>query len=137
MSKRTKQVADTIQRVLGDVVQNELKDPRVGFATITGVEVSADLQYARVRVSIMGDEAQRKETMQGLRSARGYLRRRVAEELNHLRFVPSLRLEEDTSLDYSLRINELLREVEREREERDQTRTGTGEQDDLTIEGNE
>jgi ribosome-binding factor A len=118
MSKRTRQVADTIQRVLGDVIQNELKDPRVGFATVTNVEVSADLQHAWVRISIMGDETQRTDTMQGLSSARGFLRRRLAEEMNYLRSVPELRLELDTSLDYSLRINELLEEVERERLER-------------------
>ncbi len=118
MSKRTRQVADTIQRVLGDVIQNQLKDPRIGFATVTNVEVSADLQHAWVRISIMGDEAQRTETMQGLTSARGFLRRRLAEEMNYLRSVPELRLELDTSLDYSLRINELLEEVERERLER-------------------
>jgi ribosome-binding factor A len=118
MSKRVKQVADTIQRILGDVIQSELKDPRVGFATVTAVQVSADLQHARVFISVMGDEQQQKETMQGLKSARGFLRRRVADEMNHLRFVPELRLELDTSLDYSMHIEALLQEVERERLER-------------------
>ncbi|NJN67860.1 MAG: 30S ribosome-binding factor RbfA [Chloroflexaceae bacterium] len=117
MTRRTRQVADSIQRILGDVIQNELQDPRVGFATVVGVDVSADLQHARVRISVMGDEAQRSETMLGLKSARGFLRRRVAEELNHLRCVPDLRLELDTSLDHSLRIDEVLREVARERGE--------------------
>jgi ribosome-binding factor A len=119
MSKRTQQVADTIQRVLSEVVQYELKDPRVGFATVVGVDVSADLQHARVRISVMGDEQQRLETMEGLQSARSFLRRRVAEEMRHMRFIPDLILELDTSLDYSMRINELLREVERERREND------------------
>ncbi len=118
MSKRVKQVADTIQRILGDVIQSELKDPRVGFATVTAVQVSADLQHARVFISVMGDEQQQKETMQGLKSARGFLRRRIADEMNHLRFVPELRLELDTSLDYSMHIEALLQEVERERLER-------------------
>jgi ribosome-binding factor A len=118
MSKRTRQVADTIQQVLGDVIQSEIKDPRVGFATVVGVEVSADLQHARVRISLMGDDDQRHQTMEGLQRAKGFLRRRVAEELRYLRFVPELRLEMDTSLDYSIHINELLRDVERERIER-------------------
>jgi ribosome-binding factor A len=116
MSRRTRQVADTMQRILGEVIQNELKDPRVGFATVVGVEVSSDLQHAWVRISIMGDDEQRTQTMEGLQSARGFLRRRVAEELKYLRSVPELRLELDTSLDYSMHIEELLREVERERE---------------------
>jgi ribosome-binding factor A len=115
MAKRTRQVADQIQQILGQVIQNELKDPRIGFATVVGVEVSADLQVAWVRISVMGDDVQRDDTMLGLQHARGFLRRRVAEELNHLRFVPELRLKLDTSLDYSMRINEILREVEHER----------------------
>lgn len=115
MSKRTQQIADAIQRVLGEAIQYELKDPRVGFATVTGVDVSADLQHARVRVSVMGDEAQATETMQALHHARSFLRRKVAEELRHMRFIPELHLQRDTSLDYSMRINELLDEVERER----------------------
>jgi ribosome-binding factor A len=115
MSKRTQQIGDTIQRVLGDVIQTELKDPRVGFATVVGVEVSSDLRYARVRISVMGDDETRTETMRGLHSARRFLRRRVAEELSHLRSAPELRLELDTSLDYSMHIDEVLREVEHER----------------------
>ncbi len=115
MSKRTRQIAERIQHVIGDVIQNEMQDPRIGFATVVGVEVSADLQYARVRVSVMGDTEEQQDTMQALQHARGFLRRRVAEELSHLRMVPELRLELDTSLDYSMRINQLLREVEHER----------------------
>lgn len=113
--QRLQQVADTIQQVLGDVIQNELKDPRVGFATVTGVEVSADLQRATVRVSVMGEPAEQAETMQALQRARGFMRKRVAEEMRHMRFVPELRIVQDTSLDYSIRIAEVLREVEEER----------------------
>jgi ribosome-binding factor A len=125
MSKRTRQVADTIQRVLGDVIQNELKDPRVGFTTVTGVDLSKDLHYARVRVSVMGDEQERAETMAGLKSAAGFLQRCVARELNHLRSVPELRLEMDTSLDYSIHINQLLREVADEEHQTRQDRDTT------------
>ncbi len=115
MNKRTRQIGDEIQRILGEVIQYELKDPRVGFATVVGVEVSADLQVARVRVSVMGSDEERNETMQALKRARGFLRHKVAEELSHMRFVPELRLELDTSLDYSMRIEEVLREVDAER----------------------
>lgn len=116
MSKqRLRQVADEIQRIVGETIQYELKDPRVGFATVTGVEVSADLQRATVRVSIMGDPAEQAATMEGLQRARGFLRKRVAEEMSHMRFIPELRIVHDTSLDYSLRIEEVLREVEEQR----------------------
>jgi ribosome-binding factor A len=114
MSKRTQQVSDEIQRILSEVIQYELKDPRVGFATIVGVDMSADLQHASVRVSVM-DETQRADTMEGLERAKGFMRRRVAQELRHLRAVPELHLKLDTSLDYSMRIDEVLRQVEQER----------------------
>jgi ribosome-binding factor A len=113
--QRVQQVADTIQRVLGEAIQNELKDPRIGFATVTAVEVSADLQHARVQISVMGSAEEQQETMAGIQRARGFLRRRIAEELRHMRFVPELHFTLDTSLDYSLRIGTLLREVEDER----------------------
>ena len=117
MSKRTQQVADTIQRVLGEVIQYEIKDPRVGFATITGVEVSGDLQHATVRISVMGDDEEKEATMAGLQRARGFMRKRVAEELRHMRFVPDLHLQLDTSLDYSIKIDEVFRQIELERRE--------------------
>ncbi|SRR5215207_5435181 len=116
MSKRTQQVGDEIQRILGELIQYELKDPRVGFATVVAVDVSADLQHATARISVLGDETQRQETMEGLERARGFMRRRIAQELRHLRSVPELRLALDTSLDYSMHIDEVLRQVAEERE---------------------
>src|SRR5215211_6350135 len=114
MSKRTQQVADEIQRIVSEVIQYELKDPRVGFATVVGVDLSADLQHAKVRISVL-DESQRADTIEALERAKGFIRRRVAQELRHLRSVPELHLMLDTSLDYSLHINEVLRQVEEER----------------------
>ena len=114
MSRRTEQVGDEIQRVLGEVIQNEVKDPRVGFVTVTGVTVTPDMSRANVRLSIMGDEAERKETMKALERARGFLRRRVGEEVT-LRTVPEIVLHLDRSLDHALRITELLRDIEEER----------------------
>ena len=116
MSKRTLQVSDEMQRILSEVIQYELKDPRVGFATVVGVNMSADLQHATVRISVM-DETQRADTMEGLQRAKGFMRRRVAQELRHLRAVPELHLLLDTSLDYSIHIDEVLRQVELERRE--------------------
>src|SRR6185295_17509680 len=117
MSKRTEQVGDAIQRILSELIQYELKDPRVGFATVVGVDVSGDLQHARVRISVMGDETQRRETMEGLERAKGFLRRHIAQELRHLRMVPDLQIVLDTSLDYSLHIDDVLRQVAHERAE--------------------
>jgi ribosome-binding factor A len=114
MSKRTIQIGDEIQRILGEVIQTEMKDPRVGFVTVTGVTVTPDLLRANVRVSILGDDDQRKATMQVLERAKGFLRRRVGDELT-LRQVPELRLHLDTSLDHAMHIGKLLHEIEEER----------------------
>jgi ribosome-binding factor A len=114
MSKRTEQIGDEIQRLLGEVIQTEVKDPRVGFVTVTGVTMTPDLLRANVRISVLGDDAERKATMQALERAKGFLRRRVGEELT-LRQVPELRLHLDTSLDHALRIGELLHDIEEER----------------------
>jgi ribosome-binding factor A len=116
MSKRTLQVSDEMQRILSEVIQYELKDPRVGFATVVGVNLSADLQHGTVRISVL-DETHRGDTMEGLQRAKGFMRRRVAQELRHLRAVPELHLMLDTSLDYSIHIDEVLRQVELERRE--------------------
>lgn len=114
MSKRTEQVGDEIQRILGEVIQSEMKDPRVGFATVTGVTVTPDLLRANVRISVMGDDDERKATMRALEHAKGYLRRRVGEEMT-LRQTPELRLHLDTSLDHAMRITDLLHELDEER----------------------
>lgn len=116
MSRRTEQIGDEIQRVLGEVILNEVKDPRVGFVTVTGVTVTPDLTRANVRLSIMGDDNQRKETMQALQRAKGFLRHRVGDEIT-LRIVPELVLHLDTSLDHAMRIGQILNDLEVERVE--------------------
>lgn len=114
MSKRTEQIGDEIQRILGEVIQSEMKDPRIGFVTVTGVTMTPDLLRANVRISVLGDDQERKTTMQALERAKSFLRRRVAEELS-LRQTPELRLHLDTSLDHALRIGELLHQIDEER----------------------
>ncbi len=114
MSKRTQQVADEVQRILSEAIQYELKDPRVGFATVVDVVISADLQHAKVRISVMGEPEQQTETMRALEHAKGFLRRQVAQELRHMRYVPELHFLLDNSIAYSQRIDELLYEIKEE-----------------------
>src|SRR5438445_2399218 len=92
---RMRRVDEAIREVLGDAVTGELKDPRVGFVTVTDVRTSADLRHARVYVSVLGERggssgtAQREATLDGLRSAHGYLQGRIASELR-LKRTPTL-----------------------------------------------
>ncbi|MEV4422256.1 30S ribosome-binding factor RbfA [Patulibacter sp. NPDC049589] len=106
-----RRVDEAVREVLGDVLQRgELKDPRIGFATITGVRTSNDLSHATVLVSVLriGDDAAApEETIAGLRSAVGFLQRRVGQELG-LKSTPVLKFELDETIDRAMRIQEIL-----------------------------
>jgi ribosome-binding factor A len=107
---RMRRVDEAIRQVIGEAAAGELKDPRVGFVTVTDVRTSADLSHARVYVSVLGDEPLRESTMEGLRSAHGYLQRRVASEL-HLKRTPTLTFVYDETTDRALRIDALLEQT--------------------------
>jgi ribosome-binding factor A len=106
-SGRMRRVDEAIRQVIGEALAGELKDPRVGFVTVTDVRTSADLSHARVYVSVLGDESRRQETLAGLGSAHGYLQRRVASEL-HLKRTPTLSFLYDDTTDRALRVEELI-----------------------------
>jgi len=114
-SGRMRRVDEGVRQVLGDAVATELKDPRVGFVTVTDVRTSADLRHARVYVSVLGDPdwsseiAQREDTLAGLRSAHGYLQGRIARELR-LKRTPALEFIYDDTTDRALRVQALLRQ---------------------------
>ncbi len=107
---RAKRVAHHIQEELGRIFAKGLKDPRVGFVTLTGVELSPDLRYGKVFYSVMGSEEEKRETAEGLAAATGFLKREVARALS-LRYVPELRFIYDDSAERGARIEELLREA--------------------------
>ena len=107
---RMRRVDEAIRQVIGDALAGEVKDPRVGFITVTDVKTSADLRHARVYVSVLGDERQREESLRGLRSAHGFLQARVAEEL-HLKRTPALRFSYDETTDRAMRVEALLDEI--------------------------
>jgi ribosome-binding factor A len=104
---RTRRVEEAVRGVLSEAIAKDLKDPRVGFVTITGVKTSPDLRYARVYFSVLGDEQARSESIAGLRSAQGFLQRRVAAELR-LKHAPELSFDYDGSVDRGMRISQIL-----------------------------
>ncbi len=107
-----RRVNEAVREVLGMAISTELKDPRVGFVTVTAVATSADLRHARVFVSVLGDDRRRADSLAGLASSRGYLQGRVAGELR-LKHTPQLEFQYDPSAERGMRIAELLREEER------------------------
>jgi ribosome-binding factor A len=109
--ERMRRVDEAMREVLSDAITSELKDPRVGFVTVTAVDTSPDLRHARVFVSVLGDEPVRRRSLDGLRSAHGYLQKRVAGELR-LKHTPTLEFAYDDTVDRGQRINQLLAEEE-------------------------
>jgi ribosome-binding factor A len=106
-SERLRRVDEAVRQVLSDAVTGDLKDPRVGFVTVTAVRTTPDLRHARVFVSVLGDEPEREATLDGLRSAHGFLQRRVAAELR-LKHTPTLSFEYDDSVERGMRISQLI-----------------------------
>jgi ribosome-binding factor A len=104
---RMRRVNEAMREVLSGAITSELKDPRVGFVTVTAVETSPDLRHARVYVSVLGADSVRRRSLDGLRSAHGYLQRRVADEL-HLKHTPTLDFAYDDTADRGQRIAELI-----------------------------
>jgi ribosome-binding factor A len=107
-----RRVDEAMREVLSGAITSELKDPRVGFVTVTAVETSVDLRHARVYVSVLGAPAVRRRTLDGLRSSHGYLQRRVADEL-HLKHTPTLDFAYDDTAENAARIEQLLARPER------------------------
>jgi len=102
-----RRVDESIRQVIGDALASDLKDPRVGFVTVTDVKTSADLSHARVYVSVLGELHTREETLEGLRSAHGYLQRRIGGEL-HLKRTPTLEFSYDDTTDRAMRVDALI-----------------------------
>jgi ribosome-binding factor A len=104
---RMRRVDEAVRAVLSDAIAKDLQDPRVGFVTLTAVKTSPDLRHARVYVSVLGNDQARCETLEGLRSAHGFLQARVAAELP-LKHTPTLTFQYDESIDRGMRISRLI-----------------------------
>ena len=114
--KRADRVNALLQRELGTIISEELRDPRIAFSTVTAVEITDDLRSARVHVSVLGDDEQIASTMTALEEAKAYLRHQLGSR-TELRYVPELSFVNDRSAERSARISTLLREA-REQEKR-------------------
>lgn len=104
---RPERTAERLQAVLARLVREEIRDPRLRFTTVTGVRMSADLEFAIVYVSRLGSESERRDALSALRHARGFLRRGLAREAG-LRHTPDLRFEWDEAIERGARIEEIL-----------------------------
>ena len=109
--ERMRRVDAAMRHVVGEAVAQDLKDPRVGFVTVTDVKTSPDLRHARVYVSVLGTSEEREASLEGLRSAHGWLQSRVAGEL-HLKNTPELHFVLDDTAERAFRLEALLADEE-------------------------
>ena|SRR5438067_401330 len=120
-NRRPDRVAEAIREEVARFLADGVKDPRVrGLVTVTGVDVTRDLRHAKVFVSIMGDDAARKETFEGLEGVAAHLRGRVGRALR-LRVAPEIEFKHDASVAHAARIETLLEQLHREREAKDES----------------
>ena len=111
MSKvRVEKVQELMKQEISDIIFNKLKDPRIGFVTVTSVACTEDLREAKIYVSVMGDEKKARDTLNGLNSSLGFVRREIGKRIR-LRFTPEISFALDTSLNYSDHIQRLLNEI--------------------------
>ena len=109
--KRTDRLGEQIRLEISDIIERELADPRIGFTTVTGVQLSSDLGHAKVFISVIGEAEAREHTLRGLNSARSFIRRQLSRRLHHLKHVPELAFRYDESLERGNRIEELLHKI--------------------------
>ena len=123
---RIEKLQELIKQEMSKMLLKELKDPRIGFVTVTDVEMTGDLREAKIYVSVMGGSEQVKSSLEGLNSALGFVRREIGQRVR-LRFTPEISFALDTSLDYGEHIQKLLLQVEGENKNVDNAQGGGGE----------
>ncbi|ARJ40072.1 30S ribosome-binding factor RbfA [Sporosarcina sp. P21c] len=116
MSVRANRIAEQMKKELGDIIGQKLKDPRIGFVTVTGVDVTGDLQQAKIFISVLGTDKEKEDSLLGLSKAKGFIRSEIGQRIR-LRKTPELEFEIDESVAYGNRIESLIRKVNDENEQ--------------------
>ena len=114
MSLRSNRVAEQMKKELGDIITRKIKDPRVGFVTVTDVAVTGDLQQATIYITSLGNDRERAETLKALEKASGFIRSEIGSRIR-LRRTPEIAFEFDASIEYGNKIDELLRSLHEEK----------------------
>lgn len=110
MSLRANRVAEQMKKEIGELITRKIKDPRIGFVTVTDVQVTGDLQQATVYISVLGNEQEKQDTLEGLDQATGFIRSELGQRIR-LRKTPEISFEFDESIEYGNKIEKLLKEI--------------------------
>lgn len=111
MSYRNRRVAEEMKREIASIIKEDLKDPRVGFVTVTGVEVTPDFRYAKVFVSVYGSDEEINQALEGLEKASGFIRKEIGHRIK-LRYTPELSFRFDESIRHGAKIAEILADMQ-------------------------
>jgi len=117
MANRSTRVAEQMKKELGEIIARKLKDPRIGFVTVTDVEVTGDLQQATVYITVLGNNRKRSDTLKGLEQAKGFIRTEIGQRIR-LRKTPELMFAFDVSAEYGSKIDTLLKQIKTEDSEK-------------------
>ncbi len=117
VSMRADRVAEEMKKEISSIIENQVKDPRIGFVTIISVEISNDLRHAKVFVSALGTDEERTRSMEGLEQAKGFIRRETAQRIN-LRYAPEIVFKSDKSIEHGVKIAQMLSKLKEGEEER-------------------
>lgn len=110
---RTNRVAEQMKKEIGEIINQKLKDPRVGFVTVTDIDLTNDLQQATIYISVLGEEAEKEESLTGLAKASGFIRSEVGKRIR-LRKVPEIMFKFDEAHEYGNHIESILRNLNKE-----------------------
>lgn len=112
---RVRKIQEFIKQEVSNIILRELKDPRMGFVTVMDAHITGDLREAAVYISLFGSDEDKKNTLAALKSANGFIRTEVGRRLG-IRYSPTIEFKEDTSLDYGMKIDKILRDIETDKE---------------------
>lgn len=116
-SNRIMRISEEVKKEVSEIIQNGLKDPRIsGMISVTKVSVTNDLRYAKVYVSVLGNDEDRKHVIEGLKNAAGYIRKEVGQRIN-MRYTPEMLFEIDDSIEYGIKISNILKNIAPQKEE--------------------
>jgi len=113
--QRVQRMAEFLKKEISDILLKEVKDPRIGFVSLTDIEVSGDLKYAKVYVSVYGEEKEKEKTMKGLKKATGYIRKLLGERIT-VYHTPEILFKYDNSIEHGVHISEIIKKVNQEHE---------------------
>jgi ribosome-binding factor A len=113
-SHRVERVAAQLRQEISEIIVRDLKDPRIEMTSVTHIKLSPDLRSATVKVSVLGEPDSQRAAVDGLEHAKGFIRRELGARLSNLRFAPELHFQLDEGIAYSVRVSQLLKEVQKE-----------------------